>query len=121
VGLFAVQRYAKWCADSVPARRYLASCLHVSWDFRVRLGEVALRGALISAPIGLMGRPEFVSLVNPLATDTLGESASVEIQASVATWLHLSLTRFRPQVPPCLCVRLSLLMMRRNPADLQSN
>ena len=29
-----------------------------------------------------MARPEFVSLVNPLATHMLGESASVEIQAS---------------------------------------
>jgi hypothetical protein len=79
-----MQRYAKWCADSSPARRYLASCLHVSWDFRVRLGEVALRGTAIGAPIGLMVRPEFVSLVNPFATNMLAESASVEIHASVA-------------------------------------
>jgi uncharacterized protein (DUF2252 family) len=30
-----------------------------------------------------MARPEFVSLVNPLATHMLGESASVEIQARI--------------------------------------
>src|SRR5947209_16503885 len=30
-----------------------------------------------------MARPKFVSLVNPLATHMLGESASVEIQASL--------------------------------------
>jgi hypothetical protein len=37
----------------------------------------------IGTPIGLMARPQFVCLVNPLATQMLGESAAVEIQAVV--------------------------------------
>jgi hypothetical protein len=65
-------------AGSIPMS--VKAHVFVSWDFRVHPGEVALRRALISAPIGLMARPEFVRLENPLATNMLGESASVEIQ-----------------------------------------
>src|SRR5437016_189548 len=39
----SVMLNVKWCADSIPARRYLASCLHVSRDFRVLVGEVGLQ------------------------------------------------------------------------------
>jgi hypothetical protein len=37
----------------------------------------------IGTPIGPMARPQFASLVNPLAMQMLGESAAVEIQAVV--------------------------------------
>src|SRR6266571_84845 len=43
------------------------------------------RGVAIRAPNCLIRTSEFLSLMNPLLTQMLGESASVEIQASVSS------------------------------------
>src|SRR5215470_610083 len=74
--------YAKWCADSPIAQRLLAQRSRDSGQFRSLLDEETLGAASISAPIGLPATAKFLSLVNRLAFRMLGNSPSVEIQAS---------------------------------------
>jgi len=59
---------------------FLAS---ISAVFESRLARSLRAAVAIRAPICLTQTSEFLSLMNPLLTQMLGESASVEIQASV--------------------------------------
>jgi len=78
----AVTCYARWCADSLVARRHFALSRLDFRGFRTSVGKVTPGRVAISAPLSLTQMSELPSLMNPLLTQMLGESASVEIQAS---------------------------------------
>src|SRR5262245_13281001 len=74
--------YAKWCADSPIARRLLAQRPHDSGQFRGLLDEEMLGAGLYQRTNWPTATAKFPSLVNRLAFRMLGNSPSVEIQAS---------------------------------------
>src|SRR6266566_4341623 len=70
--------------------------------FEPQLARWCWARVAISAPISLTRTMEFLSLMNPLLSQMLGESASVEIQASNGEQAacHLELTRMRRSFSP---------------------
>ena len=74
--------YAKWCSDRPIAQRLLAQRLHDSGQFRRLLDEEMLGTGLYQRTNRPTAAAKFPSLVNRLALRMLGNSPSVEIQAS---------------------------------------
>ena len=75
--------YAKWCSDSQIAQRLLVHRPHDSGQFRGPLDEEMLGAGLYQRTNWTTATAKFSSLVNRLAFQMLGNSASVEIQASM--------------------------------------
>ena len=74
--------YAKWCSDRPIAQRLLAQRLHDSGQFRRLLDEEMLGTGLYQRTNRPTATAKFPSLVNRLVLRMLGNSPSVEIQAS---------------------------------------
>src|ERR1700730_1803780 len=73
--------YANWCADSLGARCHFALSGFDFRSFRVSVVKITPGRVAIRAPICLTRTREFLSLMNHLLIQMLGESGSVEIQA----------------------------------------
>ena len=74
--------YAEWCSDNPIAQRLLAHRTPDSGQFRDLWGEETLGESRIGSLIQLTTAAKFLSPRSPLAISVLGDSPSVEIQAS---------------------------------------
>jgi hypothetical protein len=77
--------YAKWCADSRIALRLLAHRTPDSGQFRGLWGEEMLGKSRLRTLIWQTAAAKLLSLLSPLAISVLGDSPSVEIQASLGS------------------------------------